>query len=614
MKIATHLATIGHPLLVISRNSPQRLSDDFGLPASLCYWLTEREVEGVQTITPGLEAVRRVCDEFLWASTRSVIIIDGVEYLSGIHGFGPLLGMLRDLFDGIQTSDDIVLIPADLDVWDERERTMLGRECDLISAGLAAEWAERPAVVEGHSFCQEVAGATIPEPIQIDVLTVAEDDFKAAAHRLLSPTEQISVKEESQPVSANGTTAAHFSQPVTDFSARSLIDEMKNEDDGVIIAEKETPPIESEGVISNESDDGSDEFKLPEWATAPSANMGDEPIPTQPVVVESVEQSPTPNQTPEWFESARKEALGESTSFLEDNDSQIEPIEETLSVEIDEPSGPKQPTVNYRSKRERKISVPHKPDILQLEKSSMHYAASNSKAVETELDEPGFEAIDRTVTALNSKRDQFREIGEWQTNEERDWQVLATDEMGAAVDNSRPVRHHVKKEESSSVSRLHVRQWGAASNSASTNTAYGSTPEDIENPKMREFATRAQKSKTLIQKLVGSELEALYADRKQMVSASSIDLEILERIDALGKKGHPIRELVERIEANSKEGTKFLSVLEKRSVQVDDLIKRLNVQEERSVIDSKVAAKYRKNLINFEQIKEVESLLSDFEG
>jgi hypothetical protein len=144
--------------------------------------------------------------------------------------------------------------------------------------------------------------------------------------------------------------------------------------------------------------------------------------------------------------------------------------------------------------------------------------------------------------------------------------------------------------------------------------ARATTPEEVANPHVRDSARRAQKVRTLTQMLVGSELEALYADRQQMVSSSGIKLEVLERISTLSDKGHPIRNLVERIEADSKEGMIMLDVMEKKSVIIDDLIKRLNIQEERSVVDSKVATRYRENLIQFEQIEEVENLLKDFEG
>jgi len=597
--VATHLASIGHPVMVMSRSPPQRISDDFGLPISVCRWLSEREVEGVRTVNPGLEEIRRECDQFLWGSSRAVIILDGVEYLSGIHGFSRLIGMLRNLFDGIQTSNNMVLIPADFDVWDQRERSLLLRECDQISAGTIGEWAQRPAVVEGHGFCQETESLRIPEPQRIDIVSEAEGEFKDAATRLLSTVEQTQdspTKDESN----SGLSPAQFTQPETSFSAASLLDEMRSE--------VEPEPISLDDTTSNDeplestvaSDDEEGDFALPSWATAPSANMDDESTTTPQENASTLDVD-----APDSSDITSEEIV--ETEVVEDADSSEPEVEP-------EYARPNQPTVNYRSKQKRRVSVPQKPDILQFEKASMHYAAANSKQFEGQLVDSGYEAIDRSVTALNYKKDAFREVGEWETNEERNWEVLETRGMSAAVDNSRSLRHGVKSSKTSSISGVNTRQWGAAVVSASEEAPTAITPDLVTNPLARESAIRIQKSKTLTQMLVGSELEALYADRKQMVKRSGIDLKILERINSLADKGHPIRQLVDRIEANSKEGLKLLADLEKKSVIVNDLINRINIQENRSVIDSTVAVKYRAQLIQFEQIKKIESMLNDFEG
>ena len=589
LKIAAHLGAIGHPLLVISRTPPSYLAEQFDLPISCCRWLSEREIDGVKSIHPGLETVRRECDEFLRGSTRSVIVIDGVEYLSGVHGFSRLIGMLRDLFDGVSISDDIVFIPADLDVWDERERVLLLRECDQISIERAKEWAERPAVIEGHSFCQETEGATIPEPKIINVVTEAAEDFKSAAAKLLENSGDNLQLNENQG-SVSNTNKLEFQPPKTSFSAQSLLDEIKMEDEGDNVIEiVDELPITSSTEIVDDVD-----IQLPDWATTPSANMAND---SSKIISE------TQMIDVEKYES-------ETLTFTENKLELVEVVEEDDEIE----KGPMKPTINHRKRVKRKLKVPVKPDILLLERGSMHYAAENSKQFEGELSVPGYEAIESSVRSLNSKKDKFREISDWETNEERDWEVIETRGMGAAVDNSRKLGHQVKTSESSSISKLNVRQWGAAASSAANVNARSSTPLLIENDNVRESASRAQKVKTLTQKLVDTELDALYSDRKQMVSSSGVELEILERITNLADKGHPVREVVERIEANSKEGVSFLASIEKKSKLVDDLIKRLNIQEERAVIEPKIATKYRNHLIQFELINEVKALLEDFEG
>jgi len=606
--IVAHLAAIGHPIMVLSRSPPKRISEDFGIPTSVCRWLSERDVEGVRTVNPGLEEIRRECDEFFWGSSRAVIILDGVEYLGGIHGFSRLIGMLRNLFDSIQTSNNMVLIPADFDVWDQRERSLLLRECDQISAGTINEWAQRPAVVEGHSFCQETESISIPDPQKIDIVAEAEGDFKAAASKLLSSDEQAQSESTNDD---SGVTAAKFVQPETSFSARSLLDEMKSEVEPESTISQEFVPDDDNSLepVEQNDDDGGD-FALPTWATAPSANMGDEP---PAITQESV-------STPEAIETTHSEEVNSHeikiADFADVNSDEAEVVEHREVAEpTSEPeySGPNQPTVNYRTKQERRISVPRKPDILEFEKASMHYAAENSKQSEGQLEDSGFEAIDSSVTALNYKKDEFREVGDWETHEERDWEVLETRGMNAAADNSRSLRHGVKVSKTSSISGVNTRQWGAAVVSAAEEGPTTHTPELVTNPMARASAVRVQRSKTLTQKLVGSELEALYADREQMVKKSGINLQVLERISSLADKGHPIRQLVDRIEANSKEGLKLLKEFEKKSELVNELITRINVQEGKSVINPTVADKYRKQLIQFEKIENIQSMLDDYE-
>lgn len=641
MKIASHLAAIGHPLLVISRSPPARLEKDFGIPASLCRWLTEKDDDQILTVNPGLESVRRICDEFLWSSAHSVIVIDGVEYLSGIHGYSRLIGMLRDLFDTIQTSDDIVMIPADLDVWDERERTLLIRECDLISHEKIEEWSMRPSLVEGHAFCQDIGHIPVPEMRTNEFVDKAEDEFKQAASRLLNSAEQARTVSP-KPPSQNASGEELQSPNKSTFSAKALIDEMKAEPDDDSIAKisgTNSEVIESTSIgIEEEADsDGlekgdSDEFQLPSWATAPSANRGngDEATSTssgqmgEPALPDNQDSNSLDIQ-PDWYrevkseieqEEGKENSIHNQIEEVESEDNDVD--EETISSEEQseltrEPAlpQPRNPTINHRPGKKRRIPAPHLPDILEFEKGSMDYAAANSKEVEIELGQPGYEAIERSVTALNSKGDEFRDVGEWVTTEERDWQVLQTDGMGAAVDNARALRHKLKTPTPNS--KIHVGQWDEAAQTAAGRGVGISLVEPKENQHARESAARAQRVKTLTQSLASSELKALYADRKQMVKSSGIDFEVISRIEKLANLGHPVTMIVERIEANSKEGVKYLQQMEKLSKHVRQLMTRLNIQEGRSVIDSTVANRYRKSLVKFEQIEEVEALLKDFE-
>ena len=249
MLMAAHLGRIGHPLLVISRTPGNRLEDEVGLPASVTTWLTEKG-DGDNICSATLEEVRRKIDGFLFGANRACILLDGLEYLSGLHGFDRSLELIRFLVDSITSDEHLLLLPVDLDVFTPRQRAILVREVDILDGARVSHWAERPARLEGHPFCSDDWSAIeIPEPI------------------VHTP----------QPVT---------SPEVTDSDNRWSIS-------GVVDAWREERQSEIQEVTDAvDSIDAIDE-QLPEWATVPSANRGDGEVPTvQPEIVVEVEATP----------------------------------------------------------------------------------------------------------------------------------------------------------------------------------------------------------------------------------------------------------------------------------------------------------------------------------
>ncbi len=643
LRVAAHLAAIGHPLLVISREPPMNLATRYAIPAGCCCWLSARDVEDVSTVHPGLESVRRVCDQFLWSSSRAVIVIDGVEYLSGIHGFNSMLGMLRDLIDEVATSDHIVLIPADMDVWNERERTLISREFDVLAQRNISEWAERPAIIEGHSFCQNAPLAEVPPPLAEK--SDAADDFRAAAKRILDESSGGDVRGTADAVksSVGGldsapretevapppldvvASVAGFHQPETSFSARNLLDEMRRElgppstvVEAIGVGEGES---ESDGQNTPVPDDDSDNFELPSWATAPSANMAiDENLMTREQSTSMPSSPANPETVPEVGQQSIPTAPHQAESTYGEPDRLGGPILESpkpdeggATTGRDKPLL-RQPSVDHHQRKRRRITRGRIPDVLQFERQSTHFAAKNSRVVEKELLTPGWEAVDPRLSALSAKGDDFTEVGEWETTEERDWEVLETGEMGAAVDNARTLRAQPKNSEAATSARLSHGQWNAAIHSATTGSQEGGAEQvTLIKQHARESASRSQRV-NLTETLAAEEMAALYEDRERMVKDSKIGLEILERISELADRGHPIRGLVERIEADREEGLQLLSELEEKSIIVNGLIDRLNIQQDRGVIAASVADRYRNSMIDFEQIEEISALLDDYEG
>ena len=357
-------------------------------------------------------------------------MVDGLEYLSGLHGFDRVLGMLRDLLDSIQSSDDIVLFSVDLEAWEEREQTLLLRECDQIPSDRMREWAERPAIVEGHPFCQDFEEIHIPSPTPIELEEEVKEAFQDAASRLISPEEELSkgVRTDLEPA-------------LEGFSVEALMDEMRQED-------SDTPSEElEEEVVAAEPPASDEDAPLPDWATAPSANMGDEPLDTTPEVTISEEDSEEePEEEPE-----------------EENVPEPEPVALT----------PRSPTINHRNAVERRVAVPDVPDSREMASAAMQKAASSSKDITTELDNPGYEALGLAHASMDEAGERARVVGDWNTDEVRNWSLLELNEMQSAVERAKGVRHEIPAEKGATPARLNVGSWGAAAGSEALDRGEG---------------------------------------------------------------------------------------------------------------------------------------------
>ena len=236
--LGAHLGHIGHPLLVISRIPGNRLEDDFALPISLTKWLTEKG-DGEQVCKATLEDIRREIEGFLFGAERAVIILDGLEFLVGLHGFDRTVELVRSLIDSITTQNHLLMIPADLDVFTSRQRAILLREVDVLDNSRVNHWAERPARLEGHPFCSDDWTAIeIPSPV-VEVQTPP-------------PTPEID-----------------------DSSNRWSIS-------GVVDAWREERHSEIQAVAESTPEMVDEQTELPTWATAPSANRGDYVVEEEP--------------------------------------------------------------------------------------------------------------------------------------------------------------------------------------------------------------------------------------------------------------------------------------------------------------------------------------------
>ena len=323
--IASNLVSLGRPLLVFSRLPSERLRSRFAIHESSSVRLTERPANQGD-IGPSLEGIMRRIEDFFFANPRAVVVIDGLEFLIGLHGFDRVYDFTRNLTDLVAESDDLLLCPIDGLAMSPQERALLQREMEMLDTHTAALWGGQGAKLAGHPFIIH-AMTTVAEP-----RVVAKDN---------TPESFVS----------NNLGNDDLPKPVEDIrpDIGSLIDQWKSES---TVEPIEIPDIALEETINDETIekiplDEPEDFELPEWAIEPSSNREivgfseSKIVENHEVVLESDIE-------------VRKVPLATKSS------SKPRPIKQTKVKRV----GPKSATVDHKPKpRVRKAKQPQEHEI-----------------------------------------------------------------------------------------------------------------------------------------------------------------------------------------------------------------------------------------------------------
>lgn len=219
--LARALGNHGRPLLVISRQSPERLKVNHQIELQHCKWLTEKQHEC--TLEPSLESIRKEISSFFHDNLRAALVLEGIEYLSGIHGENQVIEMVRGIVDETRYTDNLLLLTTNLEAFTQIQRSRLNRELEKIETSQINTWLLDEEFLLDHPFCQppdeeelawieqhlreSLAGLRTdePEPVQQEVeqiplptpeeMTVEEEEITTT---LDEPVETIEMEEEIQ--------------------------------------------------------------------------------------------------------------------------------------------------------------------------------------------------------------------------------------------------------------------------------------------------------------------------------------------------------------------------------------------------------------------------------
>ncbi len=570
LTLIRHLSAIGHPALVISRQPPPRLVSEHGLDESDCRWLTEQtgRIKGVRDVSPA--SVGRELESFMTANQRAVLLLDGLEFLSGVHGFERMLGMLHSVLDTVQSSDHVLFIPADLEAWDSRQRGLLQRELDRLPAERVHQWSAHPAEVEGHGFCQQEG--IFRRPAETPDLNAARVEFQDLSDRLTSEAE-VALAHEAETAEVEQLESIQSEpEPADQFSMRNLIDEWKQEQvsDAPVVTEPVQEEIEQAPEVEH-----TDAGKLPEWATTPSQNMMAEEGASAPVI--------------------------ESVPDVEQDDVEAEP---------EQPSVLRQPTLDHRPRQPASGTRRRAPSARTLGVSAILTAAATSEEVaELAPAEPPDAGISQA--ALTAAGDRAAHVGLLDGPDDPD--IFSVAGLDAAASEARGLEAELHEPRTPNSAEVHVGSWNAAAISAGDARDSEKRPDMEENPAARHVAARGQQTRSLTQFLAGKEIEALWYDRIKTVRMTGLSGGILDRLRNLSDRGHPVKELVNRIEADMDEGIALLSEYERRAEQAARLLVNLGELESKGVIDPDSGVRMRTVITSLEDLDRLDKLFEDLQ-
>jgi chromosomal replication initiator protein DnaA len=133
-RIMAKIMQQGFKGLEITRMNPKQVRQDFGLKGEIL-WLTDKESKIERTVPPSLEVIVHTIEEFMVPGEKSILLIDGLQYLVSNTSFEGVLRFIRRLIDDISESSAIMMISVSPGTLNPQELSILERELETIKSG-----------------------------------------------------------------------------------------------------------------------------------------------------------------------------------------------------------------------------------------------------------------------------------------------------------------------------------------------------------------------------------------------------------------------------------------------------------------------------------------------
>ncbi len=131
------LVSHGYKGLCVTRTHPDKIRKLYNLKKTPMIWLTQNTFPGKPWILPNeLSKLFMLISEFLKETDedKSVIIMDGIEYLITNNSFRSMLRLIQSLNDHIMIRTGLCLLSINPQALSSSEFALIGRECKKLSS------------------------------------------------------------------------------------------------------------------------------------------------------------------------------------------------------------------------------------------------------------------------------------------------------------------------------------------------------------------------------------------------------------------------------------------------------------------------------------------------
>ncbi len=118
--------------MIISRTNPHILKRKYNIPNNIRFrWLTSMS-DSELALIPHLERVKKEIFNFIKEHEDAMIVLDGIEYLSKLHGFDTVMEFLWIVRDRLSMTEAVLIVPINPQIFEKRDIEILRREFSFI--------------------------------------------------------------------------------------------------------------------------------------------------------------------------------------------------------------------------------------------------------------------------------------------------------------------------------------------------------------------------------------------------------------------------------------------------------------------------------------------------